>query len=611
MNSDRDALSRPLPTRAQALRLQQAANSLANGQPAEALALARALALELPGSAKVQHLLALSLKACGELGAARHAFEAAERLDARDSQLLANHANLLVALGDATTALVKYRRAVDLDPKNAEAWINLSVVLLRTADAHGAVDAARRAVESASASPASWHALASAQRALGDLDGAAKSLSKAVSLDGRNPSLRLALGVVERLRGKAHTALEHYGIAADLGMKSAEWMDARASAVLDTGATDEAIALARALTEHHPNYAAGHLMLAEMLWEHAADAQEAVDSLERALSRLPDHRELNRGAINLLLAADRIEAATPLIRKLRRDGDSADLAALEAEAHRRSGNIVAALECLADAPDSWRKTIFWRRTQVRVLLGARRAEHAAQAATDTLAWAGYDQELLALLGTAWRLTGDPREQWLCNHEGLVLTIDLDVSPWIAELRELLRQLHLARSAPLRQSLRNGSQTSGNLLGRDEPVLETLRKTLDDAIRSLLVRLPSDAAHPFLCRNTGRSRFVGSWSARLRASGRHVNHFHQEGWLSSAFYVQLPNSVADGTQGNAGCLQFGQPDEGLRLVGLAPQKMIRPKVGRLVLFPSYFWHGTVPFEEPTDRVTIAFDAQPAA
>jgi hypothetical protein len=32
-------------------------------------------------------------------------------------------------------------------------------------------------------------------------------------------------------------------------------------------------------------------------------------------------------------------------------------------------------------------------------------------------------------------------------------------------------------------------------------------------------------------------------------------------------------------------------------------------GRLVLFPSYMWHGTVPFLSPTARTTIAFDAIP--
>jgi hypothetical protein len=30
---------------------------------------------------------------------------------------------------------------------------------------------------------------------------------------------------------------------------------------------------------------------------------------------------------------------------------------------------------------------------------------------------------------------------------------------------------------------------------------------------------------------------------------------------------------------------------------------------LVLFPSYFWHGTVPFSSEQARLTVAFDAVP--
>jgi len=38
--------------------------------------------------------------------------------------------------------------------------------------------------------------------------------------------------------------------------------------------------------------------------------------------------------------------------------------------------------------------------------------------------------------------------------------------------------------------------------------------------------------------------------------------------------------------------------------------VQPRVGRLVLFPSMFWHGTTPFDDAQARLTIAFDAVPA-
>jgi hypothetical protein len=35
--------------------------------------------------------------------------------------------------------------------------------------------------------------------------------------------------------------------------------------------------------------------------------------------------------------------------------------------------------------------------------------------------------------------------------------------------------------------------------------------------------------------------------------------------------------------------------------------VAPLPGKLVLFPSYFWHGTLPFTSAAPRLTVAFDA----
>jgi hypothetical protein len=43
--------------------------------------------------------------------------------------------------------------------------------------------------------------------------------------------------------------------------------------------------------------------------------------------------------------------------------------------------------------------------------------------------------------------------------------------------------------------------------------------------------------------------------------------------------------------------------------MAAEHFVKPKPGRLVLFPSYMWHGTVPFTTDEARMTIAFDAVP--
>jgi hypothetical protein len=89
-------------------------------------------------------------------------------------------------------------------------------------------------------------------------------------------------------------------------------------------------------------------------------------------------------------------------------------------------------------------------------------------------------------------------------------------------------------------------------------------------------------------------------------GFHVNHIHN-GWISSVYYVDVPEIAAD-AQAHQGWLKFGEPSADLGF-GNAVRRLVQPKPGRLVLFPSYLWHGTVPFNSDETRMTIAFDAMP--
>jgi hypothetical protein len=58
----------------------------------------------------------------------------------------------------------------------------------------------------------------------------------------------------------------------------------------------------------------------------------------------------------------------------------------------------------------------------------------------------------------------------------------------------------------------------------------------------------------------------------------------------------------------GILSFGTPGM-VTTPALDAELSIRPEVGQLVLFPSYFWHGTLPFHSDQPRLTVAFDVVP--
>ena len=119
-------------------------------------------------------------------------------------------------------------------------------------------------------------------------------------------------------------------------------------------------------------------------------------------------------------------------------------------------------------------------------------------------------------------------------------------------------------------------------------------------------MPNQSNHPFFGRKKDSFRFSGAWSVALRPGGYHVNHIHPKGWISSSFYVDVPDSVNNSSQ-KSGWIQFGQPP--FNAADIMPEYFVCPKAGRLVLFPSYMWHGTVPFTEGVRRLTLPFDVMP--
>ncbi|WP_366080167.1 putative 2OG-Fe(II) oxygenase [Sphingomonas sp.] len=91
--------------------------------------------------------------------------------------------------------------------------------------------------------------------------------------------------------------------------------------------------------------------------------------------------------------------------------------------------------------------------------------------------------------------------------------------------------------------------------------------------------------------------------RLFGGGHHSAHVHPHGWISSALYVALPDQLP----GTDGWLELGSPPSDLGL-DLPPTQLVEPRPCRLVLFPSWLWHGTRPFGAG-ERLTIAFDVAP--
>jgi len=226
-----------------------------------------------------------------------------------------------------------------------------------------------------------------------------------------------------------------------------------------------------------------------------------------------------------------------------------------------------------------------------------------------------NQRWIADESTALRLNGEREFNELLNLNMYVRSYELPVpagfssiEAFNAEFAAALAKHQPYTAHPLGQSLRGGVQTSRGLTGIDDPVIQAYISALDGPIRQYLRHIRDDPGHPLTARNTGAYRIAGSWSAKLQGGGRHVNHVHSDGWISSSYYVSVPPETEDETR-RAGWIKFAEPPH-VTIPPSPPLKWIQPKAGMLVLFPSYLWHGTEPIDEGSTRVTAPFDIVPA-
>jgi tetratricopeptide (TPR) repeat protein len=332
-------------------------------------------------------------------------------------------------------------------------------------------------------------------------------------------------------------------------------------------------------------------------------ASGALAGFEAALAAQPADRAL---AMSAALAARDVQDHGRLTdwsrQAITRFGPDPEFRLALAIGQKMGGQRVEAIDTLnallADHPD-----FAGGHNHLAPLLIAEGAWKAAEHhALEGARLAPLDQSGWAWLSIIWRLLGDAREAWLADYDRLVMPMEIVLAPGLAGL---LTTMHTTRHNPAEQSLRGGTQTRGLLFDRRLPEIQALKASIRDAVREALGKLAPDPAHPFLARLGADIGFAGSWSVQLKSEGFHISHIHPSGWLSSALYIALPPEVGPG---DAGALAFGVPDAELGL-DLVPRRIVTPQVGRLVIFPSYFWHGTIPFESESPRLTVAFDALP--
>jgi len=552
------------------------------------------------------------------------------------------------ALGDTAAAEQMLRQALALDPNWTPTLVTLAELLLGSGRGSQAEALLQRALAASSPLPRAALLLA---RYYNDSGRPAEALRIAAPLciGGRADEELAAQHVTALLTlGRAEEAVSGYRnvIAAVPGYRAAAYAlamalnatgrhaeaervaqqaltrgqptaalhNAYARSLIAQGALERAESALRDCLRLEPRLLEAQNNLAQLLWMRTGDVAQATKELDRALRTFADDDALRTAKAAILQGAGDARAAYACLAPLASRAQASPVLLVRAGLAALDFDPATALTLAERALHGVPANVPARTLLAAAQLGVGEARAALGQCERLLAETPDDQYLIALQTTAWRLLGDERYAALCDYRNLVVPYQLEApAPWpdlasfLTDLTASLNRLHDPHGhALLFQSLRHGTETTQDLSRSTDPAIRALFGAFAAPIRRYIERI-GPGTDPLRRRNNRRWRFNGSWSVRLHTSGFHTNHTHPRGWISSACYIELPDVMSD-AHGEQGWLTFGAPGI-LTTPALTAEYSVRPEVGMLVLFPSYFWHGTVPFESEQARLTVAFDAVP--
>ena len=584
----------------------------------------------------------------GQYGAAQAQLESLVAANPDYAEGLRLLAGTKQALGDSAQAEALLRRALAIDPAAPPTLTTLAEILLLSGRSAEAVPLLQRALQSAPPYPLAAFLLArhymntgqpalalqvvtpwctsgkadmelsalyvAACAALGRQAEAVANYRRVVAQAPDNPvathTLAVALNAAQQpeeaeriarqtlLRTRPTAALHH----------------THARSLLALERFEEAEVALRECVRLDPRRAEAHDRLAELVWMRTGDIVEATRSLDQALEKLP-HDDALRGTKAALLqgAGDARGAFACLAeRAARADCHPSMLirAGLAAMDFDPAATLTLAERALRALPNNYTA----RKLLCAAYLGLGEGGKALAECAALVEATPDDQYLIAMQTTALRLLNDSRYELFCDYDRMVLSALLetpegwpDLGSFLADLAPRLAALHNPHGHRLLyQSLRRGTETTQDLSRSRDPLIQALFQAFGAPIARYREHI-GQGTDAWRRRNHGPARFNGAWSVRLHRDGYHTSHVHPRGWISSACYIQLPDSMKAGRTGE-GILSFGAPGM-LTTPSLPAELSVRPEVGLLVLFPSYFWHGTVPFQSDEPRLTVAFDAVP--
>lgn len=593
--------------------LQQAQSLLQQGRHAQAADVCNRLLAQWPTLVEALQLLALARKGLGDVTEAERLLRACVQLHPQRAEFHSNLANLLRASGRVVDAEATYRQALQVDARFKPARLGL-IRTLNAAGAHSQAQVAAAALVHDEPDDAEgWAELAAALKGQGQFSEAEAAYRAALA---RRPSFAIArhnLGSLLSQLERADEALREIDRAIEAGLKGHAVRLNRAIALQQLGrfeASEREFEQAAQLVPAHVDTQARLAKLRFM----RGDA-DFTRGLRAAIAGNSRNSPLHLCHASLLRDAGRLpEASAAFQRAIFQCGEQPELLMGLALTAMDAGIPEQALAPAQAAVYAQPDYLHVSTCLQSILLSLGRADEAMPLILRARALAPLHQEHIACEAIAARMLGLPRYQELYDYERFVVPMTLDrpdgfasIEAFCDELVGVLAERQQLAMHPLDQSLRFGAQTPRSLLADPHPLIREFLGLLSAPIAEYRSRLPQSEQHPLLSRNHGEARLSGCWSIRLHRGGYHLNHVHPSGWLSSACYIHAPADTQDAVA-RSGWIKFGEPR--YPTPGVGAERMVQPRAGMLILFPSYMWHGTMPISTDEPRVTVGADVLPS-
>lgn len=591
--------------------LARAAELLRRGEPLGAAAACGAILAREPRNAIAAHLLGLALKDTGDWAQGEQWLRHSIDLEPNRGEFHSNLGNLLRKSEKYPQAEAAYRQALRLLPQHRPARRGLAQTLNDQNRPAEAESECLMLLAADGTDAEAWEILALALSGLGRNLEAESAHRRAITLDPESPVAHHNLGALlaQLERPEAMTSLE---TARKLGADGYEAAYNRGRAALNAGDLEGAEAEFAHATQLQPLDLEMQRTLAGIRFIRGDPA--FARSLGAAVRTHRDNLPLQRLLAELLWRSGDLTSAEAMLRDVLARSDSSSaarstLAMVLMDQGRLQEAEAEALEAAAARPGDSAAAL----DLVAILIARGRPQEAQPFIAAQLERSPLAQDWLAYEATAARMLGQERYRQLYDYERFIRVFDLEPPPGFASmaafnevLASVLDDRHRFSRHPLDQTLRHGTQTSRSLLTDPDPTVQAALQLFIVAIDTYRHALEVSADHPLARARQGGVRLTGAWSARLQRDGYHVSHTHTPGIVSSAYYVEVPEEAHDPVL-KVGWLKFGEPR--YPPDGLGPELYIQPRVGRLVLFPSYFWHGTRPIYGAGPRTSISFDMRP--